>query len=136
MAVKGKRVDEWTHQILCDFGDSKRRQQLTTSFSVETAIRRWKRLKPYYGKNYENKEPQRLWVEERYSRKVVADTVLSKTVTLDRKALGTFIACYNSMLSVVKYSDDGTRGLEARKREKFIKDCEEVQAELIKELGF
>ena len=74
MAVKGKKITEWTHQVYCDFGELKRRTVLANSFSAHTAINRWKRLKNLYSQNYLSKDTQRVWVEERHTRLVIADS--------------------------------------------------------------
>ena len=71
MAVKGKKITEWTHRIYCDFSPTgNAKQDLRNSFSEGAAIRSWKDLK----KIYHDRDGRRLWVEERATGRIVIDT--------------------------------------------------------------
>ena len=43
MSVEGKSKDEWVAVTLCDFGDPSRREPVRHHYSLECAIRAWKK---------------------------------------------------------------------------------------------
>lgn len=52
MSVEGKHKDEWVAVTLCDFGQPDRREPVTHHYSIDTALRAWKRnerLRQHWG---------------------------------------------------------------------------------------